>query len=73
MSRPRVFVTRSVHGEAIDHLKEKCDVDIWNSDKVVPRPELLKRVQGVAGIFCTISDHIDVEVLNAAGMMGHTL
>ncbi|KAK3800410.1 hypothetical protein RRG08_052793 [Elysia crispata] len=67
MSRPRVFVTRQVHQEAIDHLKEKCEVDIWNSDKVVPRDELLKRVKGAAGIFCTISDNIDAEVLNAAG------
>ncbi|GFR69694.1 glyoxylate reductase/hydroxypyruvate reductase [Elysia marginata] len=67
MTRPRVFVTRSVHQEAIDHLKEKCEVDIWDSDQAVPRNELLKRVKGVAGIFCTISDNIDVEVLDAAG------
>ncbi|RUS82477.1 hypothetical protein EGW08_009740 [Elysia chlorotica] len=67
MPAPKVFVTRRVHQEAIDLLKEKCDVDIWDSDEVVPRNELLKRVKGVAGIFCTISDNIDVEVLDAAG------
>ncbi|GFO05732.1 glyoxylate reductase/hydroxypyruvate reductase [Plakobranchus ocellatus] len=67
MGGPRVLVTRDVHQEAIDHLKEKCEIDIWNSEKAMPRDELLKRVKGVSAIFCTISDTIDAEVLDAAG------
>lgn len=33
----------------------------------MPRKELLARVKGVDGIFCMLSDKIDVEVLDAAG------
>ncbi|CAG5129083.1 unnamed protein product [Candidula unifasciata] len=67
MTRPRVYVTRDVHQEAIDLLKESLDVEIWASDEVVPRDELLKKVKGVDAIFCTISDKINKEVLDAAG------
>ncbi|XP_059163442.1 glyoxylate reductase/hydroxypyruvate reductase-like [Physella acuta] len=67
MSRPKVCVTRKVHDEAIALLKEHCDLDIWDSEEVIPKDELLKKVKGVAAIFCTISDIIDAEVLDAAG------
>lgn len=39
----------------------------WDSDEPVPRTELLKRVQGVHGLLCLLSDKIDAEVLDAAG------
>jgi lactate dehydrogenase-like 2-hydroxyacid dehydrogenase len=67
MAKPKVFVTRRVPQEGIDILKETCDVDVWDSDDVVPRETLFERVQGVNGLFCTINDKINEEVLNAAG------
>lgn len=67
MAKPKVFVTRRVPQEGIDILKETCDVDVWNSDDVVPRETLLERVKGVNGLFCTINDKINEEVLNTAG------
>ena len=63
----KVFVTRRVPEEGVKLLKSKYAVDQWNSDEVVPRPDLLKRVVGTSGIFCTINDLIDKEVLDAAG------
>ncbi|KAJ0050214.1 hypothetical protein NL108_014058, partial [Boleophthalmus pectinirostris] len=44
-----------------------CETCVWDSDEPVPRTELLKGVQGAAGILCLLSDKIDAEVLNAAG------
>lgn len=67
MTRPRVLVTRQVHQQAIDLLKEQCELDIWDSDQVIPRDVLLQKVKGVSAIFCTISDVIDAPVLDAAG------
>ncbi|XP_053378838.1 glyoxylate reductase/hydroxypyruvate reductase-like [Mercenaria mercenaria] len=67
MAKPKVFVTRRVPQEGIDILGETCDVDVWNSDDVVPRETFLERVKGVSGLFCTINDEIDTEVLDAAG------
>lgn len=60
-------MTRSVHQEALDLLTAHFDVEVWASDEVVPRDELLKQVKGADAIFCTISDRIDAEVLDAAG------
>jgi len=67
MVKPKVFVTRRVPESGLQILRERCDVDIWDSDDVVPRDVLLKRVTGVDGIFCTINDNIDREILDAAG------
>ncbi|CAG5136244.1 unnamed protein product [Candidula unifasciata] len=67
MTRRRVYVTRQVHEEAVDLLKEHFDVGVWASDEVVPRAELLEQVQGVDTVFCTISDNIDAKLLDAAG------
>jgi glyoxylate/hydroxypyruvate reductase len=67
MTKSKVYVTRDVHQDAIDLLKEHFEVDIWKSEEVVPRDELLKKVKGVDAIFCTISDKINTEVLEAAG------
>ncbi|BFZ23857.1 hypothetical protein BsWGS_26896 [Bradybaena similaris] len=67
MTKSRVYVTREVHEEAIVLLKEHFDVASWTSDEVVPRSELLEQVKGVDAVFCTISDIIDAELLDAAG------
>lgn len=41
---------------------------MWDSDEPLPREELLKRIQGVHGLLCLLSDKIDAEVLDAAGL-----
>lgn len=63
----KVFVTRRVPEEGVALLQEKCHVDVWDSDEVCPREELLTRVAGVNAIFCTLNDKIDKELLQAAG------
>lgn len=65
----KVFVTRRIPPEGMQILSsaEGCEAAVWDSDEPVPRTELLKGVQGAAGILCLLSDKIDAEVLNAAG------
>lgn len=41
---------------------------MWDSDEPLSRAELLKGVQGVDGLLCLLSDKIDAEVLDAAGL-----
>lgn len=45
----------------------RCDVVLWNKQTPIPRSELLSKVPGVSAIFCTLTDKIDEEILNAAG------
>uniref|UniRef100_H2TGU6 Glyoxylate reductase/hydroxypyruvate reductase n=1 Tax=Takifugu rubripes TaxID=31033 RepID=H2TGU6_TAKRU len=65
----KVFLTRRISGEGIKILQTSgvCEVSMWDSDEPLPRAELLKRVQGVDGLLCLLSDKIDAEVLDAAG------
>jgi len=66
--RPKVYVTRpDVAKIGLDLLKEECEVTSWSEENTVPRSELLKNVQGKDALFCTLSDKIDKEVLDAAG------
>lgn len=43
-------------------------MSLWDSDEPVPRAELLKGVHGAHGLLCLLSDKIDAEVLDAAGI-----
>lgn len=66
--RFKVFVTRSdMPKGGIDILKKECDVTVSSHPSVMPRDELLKSVAGTEAIFCSLTDKIDQELLNAAG------
>ena len=46
----------------------RVQFELWDSDDVpVPRQELLKKVKGVDGLVCTLTEKIDAELLDAAG------
>lgn len=43
--------------------------ELWGSDDVpVPRAELLKKVKGVDGLLCVLTEKIDAELLDSAGL-----
>ena len=65
-----VYVTRKFPDEALSILTEskKLNVKSWPTENVIPREDLLLKVKGVNGLVCTISDVIDQEVLDAAGL-----
>lgn len=48
-------------------LYSRCDVTTWSTASPVPRSELLKNISGITGLFCSLSDKIDKEVLDKAG------
>lgn len=66
--RPKVLLTRGDYPEeGVRILKERCDLDIWPEKAAIPRSELLKRVKGVNGIYISLTDKIDQELIDAAG------
>ena len=67
MSKPRVFVTRIIPDKGLDLVKEFCEVDLWTDDLPPGRDELLKRVKGVDGLLCLLTEDIDSEVMDTAG------
>lgn len=45
----------------------RCDVTNWSTASPVPRSELLENISGKSGLFCSLTDKIDKEVLDKAG------
>ncbi len=67
MSKPKVFVTRVIPEKGLEIVREFCEVDLWQEELPPGREELLKRVQGVDGLLCLLTDRVDGEVMDAAG------
>lgn len=65
-SRGASYGTTSLLHESF--ISIRCEVSMWDSDEPLSRAELLKGVQGVDGVLCMLSDKIDIEVLDAAGL-----
>ena len=67
MSKPRVFVTRVIPEKGLDLIREVCEVDLWQNGMPPAREDLLKRVQGIDGLLCLLTDKVDGEVMDSAG------
>jgi glyoxylate reductase len=68
-ARPRVFVTRNLPGNALDLLRESCDVTVW-PDELPPPPETLRAEAASAhGLVTLLTDRIDDELLAAAPLL----
>ena len=64
----KVYVTRPILEDGINMLKEKgFQVDVNQEDRVLSKEELKKAVVGYDAVLCLLTDHIDGEVLDAAG------
>ena len=64
---PRVFVARRIPDEGLALLMSATEVDLWEDELPPPRDELLRRVEGVAGLVSLLTDRVDDELLDAAG------
>lgn len=65
----KVFLTRMIPDEGIKMLRKKgIQLDIYEKDKKIPRRQLLKRVRGVDVIASILTEKIDAEVMDAAGL-----
>ena len=63
---PRVFVTRQLPGSALDELRERADVSVWEDEQPPTREELIEAVAEVEGLLCLLTDNIDAGLLEAA-------
>ena len=63
--RTQVLAARAVFPESIARLREHFEVETNDSDEVWPQPELIRRLQGKAGVFVTGTEKIDATLLEA--------
>src|SRR5918992_288703 len=64
---PAVLVTRGVPEPVREHLAGRCRLEVWDGEGVMPRAELLDRVEGKAGLMSMLTDRVDAELLDRAG------
>ena len=64
-TRQRVLIARAVFPDAIDRLREHFDVETNAADDVWPQAEMIRRLQGKAGLFITGTQPIDAALLAA--------
>lgn len=65
MSKPRVLVARQTFDDAIARLREHFEVEVNEDDSVWPQAELIRRLQGMQGVYITGSEKIDAPMLDA--------
>jgi gluconate 2-dehydrogenase len=61
--RPAVLVARAVFPEAIERLRQHFDVEDNPTDEEWPRDELIRRLQGKAGVLLTGTQRVDDALL----------
>ncbi len=64
--KPKVYVTRRIPEIGLKILRERCDVVYRDEVPPPTREELLKAVEDVDAIYCTLNERIDREVLDRA-------
>jgi lactate dehydrogenase-like 2-hydroxyacid dehydrogenase len=62
-----VFVTRQIFPEALDAIRKKAQVDLWEDELPPPRQTLLEKIKGVDGVLCLLTEVVDAEFMDAAG------
>jgi len=66
--KPKVYVTRRLPDSVLDRIAAVADLQFFSdSQRPVPREELLKAVEGVDGILSMLTEKMDGEVFEAAG------
>jgi glyoxylate reductase len=64
-TKPKVFVTRTIPGDAISRLKKKYQVRVYPKDEKITRKALLNGVKWCDALLCILTEKIDKEVIDA--------
>ena len=68
MTRLRVFVTRKIPEKGQSMVTDFCDAEIWLDEMPPSREVLLEKMRGLDGLLCLLTDRVDGEVMDAAGL-----
>ncbi|MBI3183773.1 MAG: D-glycerate dehydrogenase [Myxococcales bacterium] len=66
MSPPRVFVTRKLPGDALERLRARTRMEVWEGELPPPREALLSRSREAEGLLTLLTDRVDAALLEAA-------
>jgi glyoxylate reductase len=66
MTRPPVFATRALPGDAFAALGERVDLRVWPGPGAPPPHELRREAALAQGLLCLLTDRIDRELFDAS-------
>jgi glyoxylate reductase len=66
VSRPAVFVTRPLPGDALKTLGRRVDLRVWDGELPPPPEEMRDAAAGCHGLLTLLTDRVDAELLKAA-------
>jgi gluconate 2-dehydrogenase len=67
--RPKVLVARAVFADAVERLREHFEVESNDADEIWHQAELIRRLQGKAGLFITGTQLIDADLLASCPLL----
>jgi glyoxylate reductase len=62
----RCFVTRDLPGPALDHLRERHEVDVWPERLPPPYDELRRRTADAEGLLSLLTDRVDADLITGS-------
>ncbi len=66
MTKPHVVVTRRPPGSALEAIEGEAEVWLWEADRPIPGDQLRSAMARADGLYCTLTDTIDEELLAKA-------
>jgi glyoxylate reductase len=64
--RARVFVTRTLPGDAIERLARAHDIELWPGEEPPPYDALVRHAAAADGIVCLLTDRMDAALIDAS-------
>ena len=68
MGRPRILISQRLPAEVVEQARRAAEVDLHQADAPMPTADLIRRLQGSAGLVCLASDKVDAQVLGVPGL-----
>jgi glyoxylate reductase len=62
----RCFVTRDLPGPALDHLRQRHEVDVWPERLPPPYDELRRRTADAEGLLSLLTDRVDADLITGS-------
>jgi len=66
MTKPRVFVTRSIAQEALDKIEQATEMEVWPEELPPPYEVLREKARDAEGLLTLLSDRVDAALMDAA-------
>lgn len=65
--RPSVYITRRIPDSTLEKISQVCQVEMWEEEDIpVPRAVLEEKIENIDGLFCLLTETIDVALLQKA-------